>query len=54
MNHIDLIENLAELQRRGDEAYRLTCIEQDCTPPGAHLYWDYDGERHVSQYQTRD
>lgn len=55
MNGIDLIDKLADMQRRYAEAHRpARSIEQyRARHARRHPEWNYDGERHVSQYQTR-
>jgi hypothetical protein len=54
MNGIDLVEKLAEMQRQYTEAHRpVRSIEQYRERHARrHPEQDYDGERHVSQYQT--
>ena len=55
MNGIDLVEKLSEMQRQYTEAHRPTrSIEQYRERHARrHPERDYDGERYVSQYQTR-
>jgi len=51
MNGIDLIDKLADMQRRYAEAHRpARSIEQyRARHARRHPEWNYDGERHVSQ-----
>jgi hypothetical protein len=55
MNGIDLVEKLAEMRRQFAEAHRpARSIEQyRARHARRHHERDYDGERHVSQYQSR-
>jgi hypothetical protein len=55
MNGIDLIDKLADMQRRCAEAHRPARSIEHYRERHArrHPEWNYDGERHVSQYQTR-
>ena len=55
MNSIDLVERLAEAQKRYDDAHRpVRSIEQYRERHARrHPERDYDGERHVSQYLPR-
>jgi hypothetical protein len=55
MNGIDLVEKLAEMQRQYADAHRpVRSIEQYRERHARrHAERNYDGERHVSQYQTR-
>ena len=55
MNGIDLVEKLAEMQRQYADAHRPARSIKQCRDRHArrHPELNYDGERHVSQYQTR-
>jgi len=55
MNGIDLISRLAELQRHYADQHRPTRSIQHYRQRHArrHPERDYDGEEHVSQYETR-
>ena len=55
MNGIDLVDKLAEMQRQYAEAHRpVRSIEQYRERHARrHPERNYDGEPHVSQYETR-
>ncbi len=55
MNGVDLINRLAELQRQYDDRNRSMRSVQHYRQRHArrHFDRDYDGEEHVSQYETR-
>jgi hypothetical protein len=55
MNGIDLVEKLAEMQRQYADAHRPARSIEHYRERHArrHPERNYDGERHVSQYQTR-
>jgi hypothetical protein len=55
MNGVDLINKLAELQRQhGDRTRPMRSIQQYRQRHARrHPDRDYDGEEHVSQYETR-
>jgi hypothetical protein len=55
MNAIDLVGKLAEMQRRYEDAHRpVRSTEQYCKRNARrHPELNYDGEPHVSQYETR-
>jgi hypothetical protein len=55
MNGVELINRVAELQRQYDDRNRPMRPIQDYRQRHArrHPERDYDGEEHVSQYETR-
>jgi len=55
MNGIDLVDKLADMRRQYADAHRpARSIEQYRERHARrHLQRDYDGDRHVSQYQAR-
>jgi hypothetical protein len=57
MNGIDLAERLAEMQREYADRHRPIRSIQHYRERRARRHpehnYDYDGEEHVSQYQTR-
>ena len=55
MNGIDLVEKLAEMQRQYADAHRPVRSIEHYRERHArhHAERNYDGEPHVSQYQTR-
>ena len=55
MNGVDLVEKLAEMQRKYADAHRPVYSTEYYRARHArrHLERDYDGERHVSQYLPR-
>jgi hypothetical protein len=55
MDGIDLVEKLAEMQRQYADAHRFVRSIEEYRERHArrHPQRNYDGEPHVSQYQTR-